>query len=266
MKFILKVDHREGKLKECFDTWLKTQSQSQQSSLKFEVVYEQLEYGDFQLVSTSDDENQNETIHFLFERKTIDDLVASIKDGRYKNQKIRVLTQFAPSQCYYIIEGKLSYAQQTKPLDKIIHSAIINTQLRDKISCFVTSSISDTFALLIGIVTRVSEDPQKYCGTSNEGNVVERQTQSIVLTSNKSEVSDVFRAVLCQIPGISDKSATVFVERWGTFKAMYEELQFLESSKRTEVLAEMKGSNNRRLGKRTVEGILKHLFTVNETS
>ena len=232
---LLKIDHREGKLKELFD-----------ASKDIQFVYENLEFGDFQLVLDGD-------IKCILERKSIDDLLASIKDGRYKNQKARVLATFAPSQIFYIIEGKrpVYSSQQTK--DKIVHSSIINTCLRDKIGIFTTNNVEDTFALLCGIYKRFKEDPLKYTVPQK----VEEET--VVITSASSSTEQVWKAMLCQIPGISEKSAQVIVDKWPTFQSMYTELSGMDNSSKITVLDGLK-HNQRRLGKRTVDGILKQFF------
>ena len=228
----LKVDHREGKLKELLGD--------------HDVVYENLEYGDIQLLS-------NGEIVLVIERKTIDDLMASIKDGRYKNQKARSLQAFKQSQLYYIIEGRLTFTPTSNVNTKIIQSAVINTMIRDKIACFHTSSLAETYELVIGIYNRVKEDPDKYLVSSSPAE------QTVVTTSNKSTPEQVFKAMLCQIPGLSDKSAAVVSARWSNWKAMYEELKDKTESEQVDILGELKMSG-RKLGKRTIDGILKQLL------
>ena len=230
----LKVDHREGKLKELLDEH------------KVEVVYENLEYGDIQLLS------QGEVV-FVMERKTIDDLMASIKDGRYKNQKARSLQAFKQSQLYYIIEGRLSFNASSNVSNKIIQSAVINTMIRDKIACFHTTSLAETYELVVGIFNRMKEDPDKYLSG------VTAAEQTVVTTSNKSTPEQVFKAMLCQIPGLSDKSAAVVSARWSSWKAMYEELKDKTATQQLDTLGELKMSG-RKLGKRTIDGILKQIL------
>ena len=143
----LKIDNREGKCKEyCVPSE--------------DIVFEQLTFGDFQLCKDGE-------ICFLFERKTPEDLLASIKDGRYKNQKASCLTHFKPHQYFYILEGAISYTSQPKfPHEKILHSAIINTQLRDKIGFFFTRSPKETFELIKSIYQRFKEKPDEYLQSS----------------------------------------------------------------------------------------------------
>ena len=61
------------------------------------VSKEQLENGDIQI-------KFNENV-FIYERKTINDLISSVKDGRYKEQKQRLLSNF--QNINYIIELKI---------------------------------------------------------------------------------------------------------------------------------------------------------------
>ncbi len=51
----------------------------------------------------------------MIERKTVDDLMASIKDGRHREQKIRLLKKQKDSvHIYYLIEGSLLYHKKRK--------------------------------------------------------------------------------------------------------------------------------------------------------
>ena len=68
--------------------------------LKIDYITEQLDLGDIKVLL--DDE-----IVSIIERKTINDLSASIKDGRYKEQKLRLLnTDIDRTKIVYVIEGE----------------------------------------------------------------------------------------------------------------------------------------------------------------
>ena len=229
----LKVDHREQKLKPYFEKHNNV------------VEYENLTYGDFQILV-------DDKIEFILERKTIDDLLASVKDGRYNNQKARLFEQFKASQIFYIIEGVVPYQGQTT-LDKIATSSIINTSLRDKIGIFNTKSLADTHALVCGIFDRVQKDPQKYLHPA------ETQEQTVIETSSTDDSSKIFAGMLCQIPGVSNKSVQSLVQRWPTFQVMHTELHPLSNEERVNVLNSIKVAS-RKISKRIVDGILKVFF------
>ena len=44
-------------------------------------------------------------IEYIFERKTINDLISSIHDGRYREQKARMIDNYDNKRITYIIEG-----------------------------------------------------------------------------------------------------------------------------------------------------------------
>lgn len=234
---LLKVDHRETKLKPLFD------------QAKIPCVYENLQYGDFQLL-------YNNQVYFIIERKTISDLLASIKDGRYKNQKARLFQVFKPSQVYYVIEGAVPYdVSATSVQDKTVVSCVINTMLRDKVGCFNTKGMRETFDLVQNIYSRFVEDPKKYC----EASVADCKEETRVHTSALDDAQRVLIKLLCQIPGMSDTSTQPFVERWQSFAAMYEEMRALNAVERLALLNTFK-VNNRKLSRRIVENLVKLLF------
>lgn len=80
------VDYRENKVIEYLKDKIKFETQS-------------LEFGDFQIVN-----NENKIIELLIERKTISDVLSSIHDGRWSEQKHRILASESVSFVYYIIE------------------------------------------------------------------------------------------------------------------------------------------------------------------
>ena len=72
-----------------------------------DIILKNLEIGD--IVYKKDEE-----VIYIVERKTFNDLGASINDGRYKEQKIRLLYN-SNGNLFYIIEGNMS---ECKTLNK----------------------------------------------------------------------------------------------------------------------------------------------------
>ena len=79
MSITLKIDHREGKLKELFLRYQETKKLED-----VQLVFENLAHADIQLWLPGQTEN---VLLAIFERKSYSDLLASIKGGRYRNQK-----------------------------------------------------------------------------------------------------------------------------------------------------------------------------------
>ena len=128
MSFIIKIDNREKKIIDTLDTLDES----------FNYVKENLDLGDIQIVS-----HETNDILVIIERKTLQDLSSSIKDGRYKEQKNRILnTALANVRKIYIFEGTNS--SDFGLSQKIYESTIINSILRDNIHIYKSKSVLDT--------------------------------------------------------------------------------------------------------------------------
>ena len=123
----LLIDNRESKLKEFVN-------------LELNIKLENLDIGDFIY------KNDNEII-LLIERKTLPDLSSSIKTGRYREQKKRILNSEIPiDRVLYLIEGNLNFEGKTDGLpNKTLVSSIVNLLLRDNIKVLFTKDLNETF-------------------------------------------------------------------------------------------------------------------------
>ena len=128
---IIKIDTREKKLIETFKEYYPD----------IQICVEQLDIGDILIIN-----NIN-----IYERKTICDVLASIKDGRWKNQKQRILDNYEKS--LYIIENDDIFTNERK-----LSSAYINTLFRDRIPIIFTNSISNTTKLIKLIYDKLLEN------------------------------------------------------------------------------------------------------------
>ena len=157
-------------------------------------------------------------IKLIFERKTISDLFSSIKDGRYKEQKLRMVSTYDINRCTYIIE-------KSRPMSDtdnyIIDSAIIHSMFRDKIRFICVNSINDTVDWILKIATRLLKNPQNF----NEQS--ENSVKYIECTKIKSKKIDnidkntCYLLQLSQIPGISKVIAEEIVKTFPTMKDFY---------------------------------------------
>ena len=136
MNYQLKIDNRE---KDIINILEKT------NDLKF--IKENLDIGDFQFI-----DNKN-NLKLVIERKTLNDLSKSIKDGHYKEQKNRLLHSIdSNTRKIYLLEGD-DFSKFELPI-KVYDGLIINTILRDNIHIFKTKNIEDTIKFLNDIYTK----------------------------------------------------------------------------------------------------------------
>lgn len=224
------LDHREGKLKELF-----------QNNLEIKLDYKNLEYGDFCIFNNIDP-------FVIIERKTLDDLSSSIIDGRYKEQKQKMLSLVNRSNIYYIIEGSIKYNDSKKN----IIGSIINTMIRDDIKIFFTKDITDTYHLLLNIISRVTKEPEKYLSGLAE---------TVEIPVKKQSNGGVYKNMLCQIPGISNKAADSIIAVYPTFNTLYSTLEKLEDSEKLKLLKEIKLDSSRKISSSALNNIIVNLFS-----
>lgn len=194
------------------------------------VITENLLVGDIHI-------RKNDQTLYIFERKAKGDLDASIKDGRYREQKGRLLeTGVPPKNIVFIIENL------TKPRDapsrKRIWSAICNSQHRDGFSVFQTKNAEETVDYILGISRSVEQfDGTEDCSKKDIVNVNIKKRQVLQ--------NEWFTYTLTLIPKCSLSIATVITTAYPTMSI------FLEAIKELGVkcIADLKhGSSQRRIG------------------
>ena len=95
----------------------------------------------------------------IIERKSLSDLLASIKDGRYEEQSYRLIHSSGyPSHCIvYVIEGMIS--QFNNPKDKkLIYSAITSLHYFKGMSVFRTCNLQETAELIIYMSDKINRN------------------------------------------------------------------------------------------------------------
>ena len=108
---LIKVDYREKDLTALLQVM---KSENNGDSIKIKV--DSLKIGDVAFIKTDKDGNEVDNELLLFERKSLNDLASSIKDGRYTEQSFR-LDGYQPvpnHNIVYLIEGDLSRYRENK--------------------------------------------------------------------------------------------------------------------------------------------------------
>jgi ERCC4-type nuclease len=148
---------------------------------------------------------------FVIERKQWSDLAASICDGRFKEQKSRMVS--TENTLYmYVIEGSLgSWDASCRGMKHTcMWAALTKTCLRDGVPVFHTLTETDTASLCAYLYTQLSTngfDPLPGNGVVS-GSATKRKRE------NLDSPTDALRAMLCVIPGVSKAKADILVQRW----------------------------------------------------
>jgi ERCC4-type nuclease len=200
---------------------------------KNDIILKNLEIGD--IIYKKDEE-----VIYIVERKTFNDLGASINDGRYKEQKIRLLSN-SNRNLFYILEGNMSKC--TTLNQKALLGSIVNMTFRDNIKLIFSSDINQTYKILIQIKDKFNSGKfSKIVGETNNNN---NYVSSIKL--NKKENMTKLNCNIIQlatIPGVSKNMSSIILEKYNTIDKLIEEYK----KNGENILAEL-SMGKRKLGK-----------------
>ena len=165
----------------------------------------------------------------LVERKSLQDLLSSIKDGRYEEQSHRLQhsDEFSPDRIIYLIEGMFS--QLSRPGDKqMIHSAMTSLSIFKGFRVIRTCSMQETAEWLIHMVDKIDRNLKKGIAPFLSTDIVEPVPYCTVVKKVKKEnitPENMGEIILCQIPGISSISAVAIMNSVGSLVKLIEILQ-----------------------------------------
>jgi ERCC4-type nuclease len=183
------------------------------STINHEIRSERLPIGDIIL----HDPIQEKDI-VLFERKTLADLAASIRDGRYKEQSFRLIetaaaTGFNTHHIVYIIEGDLSrYDERHTQITKTaLQSAMVSLLYYKGFSVIRTMNVGETADFILHFADKVAkEGPLSIADTTAAYSEVstKKEKRDYITRENIGEI------MLAQVPGVSAKMASAILAKY----------------------------------------------------
>ena len=196
--------------------WLDTRESELIISLK-EVTVKALPVGDI-WIGVNEEGVMSEG-GLVIERKSIRDLEASILDGRYREQRGRILAfcEEHKTQPMYILEGSLSSSTgrlQKSALMKFIERLVLHYQ----IPVIQTASVQETAELIQTLMEQWKEDPSRLKQTTERI----KMTDGIHVQkkANAADPKQFAIACLAQCPGVSIKMSEALITHFGSLRAV----------------------------------------------
>jgi ERCC4-type nuclease len=255
MSYILEIDTRETKIKTFFSHIEEPEKERYKTEIK------SLDIGDFVF-------KIGDQVALIIERKSLTDLYQSIKDGRHREQKKRLLSAHPKSKIIYLIEGNIYGADFPDKIVKIIQSSILNTIIRDNLRIIQTADIADTFHTLKLIYDKLVSNPGFFqCSEIQTDGSKEEDYASTIKLRKKDNMTPTLcqQLWLAQIPGMSATFSHVVLEQYKSVPNLissYNSLETLEEKKK--LLADLpittKTGKTRKLGKVLSERIYEYLL------
>ncbi len=280
----IKIDFRENALLQQINTLILMIPQFK----SIHVQTENLPIGDI-IVS-----NEQEDI-IIIERKTVNDLLASIKDGRYDEQSYRLHgLKNHNHNIFYLIEGDINRSNKfktTNPMEKMTaYSAMFSLNYFKGFSVIRSGSIEETAFMVCNMVYKLEKDAtktafypnkpplsstikdvsmekeeeKKECNTMNEPKVEESNEKEYVNVIKKVKKENITpnnigEIMLCQIPGISSVTALAIMEKYKNISTLIKELEVNNESMKDLSYTNEKGQT-RKINKTCIANIVTFLL------
>lgn len=235
MKIIL--DCREQRL----EAFLKTELEKHNTKSKSPIELEKgnLDIGDAHIL------DKNDTLLSIIERKTIKDLLSSLRDGRYNEQSFRLnQCELENTKICYLLEGACFPDQRNT-----VNGCIVSLALNKGFSVLNAKNLEETAKLLIKICEKVDKSGVKTNYT--ETVTIKKKTQTT------TENIDII--MLMQIPNVSLAIATKIFTQYPSLKSLIAALE-----ENPLCLNEMKITNTkgqeRRISKTAIKNIVEFLL------
>ena len=237
--YLILIDNRELKLKTFFNGCKN-------------IEFKNLDIGDIIF-------KFNNEIVLIIERKTISDLYSSIKDGRYKEQKIRLLSNFSKDKILYLIENNIENYKNDFNTD-IVYGSIINMLIRDNIKILKTNDIEETIKFIQILIKRLEDNSDIFNFNINNISKI-NYVDTIKLQKKKNLTPENCQMIqIAQIPGVSiNCSKTILEEYKSIFNLILEYNKIKDTINRELLLSNLK-IKKRKIGDIVSKRIYEYLF------
>lgn len=195
----------------------------------------------------------NDTL-VVFERKSLSDLKSSIVDGRYREQKSRLLSTHSRDTIVYLIEGEFARKYSKKvdgmPISTLI-GAMINSQHRDGIKVYRTGSVQETAEYIALFVHKCKNGECVLDFTPKS----DAQYASTFKKQKKANVTSSIVAIqtLSSIPRVSEEMAEAIIAEIGGLRQLFTAYQSLEAVDAENMLNNIKYAPRRKVGQSVSE-------------
>ena len=252
------------------------------------IKTEVLPIGD--IIITTDDDTEK----LIIERKSVSDLLASIKDGRYEEQSYRLNgAEHHNHNIIYLIEGDVNRVNRFKSDNRAekltLYSAMFSLNYYKGFSVFRSLSLEETATIICNMAYKLDKETlgkhsyyknkvttaiinEEQLGGSNIPNEIDVSSSVNVEQSEKDYVSvikkvkkenvtqdNIGEIMLCQIPGISSVTALAVLEQYKTLPNLIKEMEANNNCLNNITSTNSKGQT-RKINKTSLANIVKFLL------
>ena len=271
---IIKIDTREQDLFEKISNLVTNKPIFNQFVIKSET----LPIGDIIICDEKEDK-------LIIERKSVSDLLSSIKDGRYEEQSYRLNgLEHHNHNIIYLIEGDINRVNHFKTDNSIekltLYSAMFSLNYYKGFSVQRSFSLEETATMICNMAYKlgkettskkqfyqnhttgekqISEDKQ--LEQIEEKEITEKDYVNVIKKVKKENITpdNIGEIMLCQIPGISSVTALAIMEQYKSLPNLIKEIENNNDCLKDITSTNVKGQI-RKINKTSIGNIVKFLL------
>ena len=233
-------------------------------------------------------DEENKEMKLVIERKNVNDLLASIKDGRYEEQSYRLNgLNHHNHNIIYLVEGdinKMNRFKDNKSEKLTMYSAIFSLNYYKGFSVIRTFSLEESAIFICNSLIKLSkersnkkafynnntsnnlikldnEEKNEYKEIEECNEVSDKDYVNVVKKVKKENITpdNIGEIMLCQIPGISSVTALSIMDKFKTLPNLLKELEKDENCLKDISSTNVKGQT-RKINKTCGVNIIKYLL------
>jgi ERCC4-type nuclease len=247
----LKVDVREKRLIKLLQAYI-----NQFGFKKIDIEIENLPLGDVIICNEKGDEK------IIVERKSLNDLASSIKDGRYVEQSHRLTNyKIHNHNIVYLIEGNLStWVNRYKVQANTLYSALFSLNYYKGFSVIRTIDITETAEYILRMCNKLNREKKKV-SYYESGEKTPKKYSEVVKKVKKDNITpeNIGEIILSQIPGVSSHTSQIIMNKFGS---LYNLLCNLDTNQKCLDALSYKTDSGieRRISKTSIRNIVQYLL------
>ena len=255
---IIKIDVREPKLiAEC------------SKLTDIEIESSALELGDV-IIEGFNPETQKMEPLVIIERKTLSDLAASIKDGRYEEQSHRLSNalEHANHNIIYLVEGNMKGKVQGLP-SSTLYSAMFSLNYYKGFSLLRSFDLNETANIICNMAAKLAKEKGRHPYYSNvvkdndnEKEEDAKQYCSMVKSCKKENITvdNISEIMLSQIPGISSITAIAIMKHFNNICELIDKIRENGEKPLLDITYTTEKGQVRHINKSSIRNIIKYLI------
>lgn len=207
----------------------------------------------------------------IIERKSVNDLIASIKDGRYAEQSFRLNgIDHENHNIIYLIEGSLRNLGNEM---QMAYSSIFSINYYKGFSVYRSESLDETAYIIMNMCIKlkkenkkpfyhkIEENKEKKENTENSEDILNNEKYCSVIKKKKNaniSHENFGEIILCQIPSVSSVTAISIMKEFKTFNNLLENLKKDEKCL-CNISSETSKGQKRKISKTCINNIIEYL-------